>query len=120
MENLIFYGASDDRLEIDGDICETVNTWPDKPQALRVEASGGILTVFGYYAPKCIGTGDWVIGVATHDEKGLPGWNIHYKEGEEDHYSPRLVMDVPDDVKIVVLDNDGAPDADWKPITAKH
>lgn len=57
----------------------------------------------------CADEGDsWQIGVApvpTDDglERHIPDWNIHFEHGEHE-YSPRLVIEAPDDVQVDCLE----------------
>lgn len=95
MKELIFYGASDDLLELEGDISEEYGAYGGC--AVKLAAADGELLVtahYGGYAPT------WSIGVSPVDEvKPIPGWPMNYSTAENG-YSAALVIQCPDDVTV--------------------
>jgi hypothetical protein len=103
---LHFEGGSDDTfgeyntLSDDYDNCAS-----GKPIRWLVTAPDGeSLIVFGQFCPNpAMG---WMIGVARADEDddtALPKWPMRFERGERE-YSPRLVIEAPDGVKIRCLE----------------
>lgn len=103
---LTFQGYSDDTfvcegpgIGVDYDNCASGN-----PIFMRVDGSGGSLVVRGQYAEgPC---GGWSIAVAPadhgHDEFHIPEWPMRIKRSDRE-YSPRLVIEAPDDVTVRLL-----------------
>ena len=69
------------------------------------ESTDECMLVFGQYCPE-LATG-WMIGVAKFDEKydcPLPAWTMGFARGRKS-YSPRLVIEVPDDAIVTNVVN---------------
>lgn len=84
-----------DRPEISHDNCAS-----GKPIVFRVKAGGESLIVSGQYCPG--EASGWLIGVSPDgnpDETFIPQWPMHFERGER-AYSPRLVIEAPDNVKL--------------------
>lgn len=102
MRTLRFYGASDDRFEIEGSLPGE----PDelgcykKPCVVKVcSPSKGQLAIVGMYAPgntaPC-----WSIGIMPVDEDvPIPPWQISWQTNENG-YSTQLTILVPDDAVV--------------------
>lgn len=89
------YGAGPDD---DYDNCAS-----GKPITFRVQSGDASMLVVGQYAPgKCAG---WLIGVAPDDpeddgsEVPIPDWSMRFERSDA-AYSPRLVIEAPDDVTV--------------------
>lgn len=88
------YGAGPDD---DYDNCAT-----GKPISFRVSAKSddGALIVVGQYAPGyCAG---WLIGISSdehpdYEDCPIPEWPMRFERSDAD-YSPRLIIEAPDDV----------------------
>jgi hypothetical protein len=99
-KTLRFEGFSDDTFgelttREDYDNCAS-----GEPITFLVKSSEGELMVQGQYCPGPA-TG-WLIGIARHDEdddKPIPAWPMHFEHAERE-YSPRLVIEAPDDVTV--------------------
>lgn len=103
---LSFEGYSDDTfmcigpdIGVDYDNCAN-----GEPIFMRVDGSGGSLVVRGQYAEgPC---GGWSIAVAPadhgHDEFHIPEWPMRIERSDRE-YSPRLVIEAPDDVTVRLL-----------------
>lgn len=115
MKTLKFVGYSDDTfactgpgIDVDKDTCAS-----GKPVTMLVASAshaGGIIVV-GQYAP---GHADgWLIGVSnrdpSHDDVPIPAWPIRIERSERG-YSPMLLIEAPDDVKVILLGRE--PDED--------
>lgn len=107
MKILKFYGVSDDLFEMEGDMENEIGCY-DKGAAYLLEAESGSMIVYAYYAPNCIHSTSWVIGVALKDEGiPLPDWNIKYETAsangypDPQPYSPMLIIEAPDDVRVI-------------------
>lgn len=115
MKTLKFVGYSDDtfacegpKIDVDYDTCAS-----RKPVAMLVVSPsyrGGIVVV-GQYAP---GHADgWLIGVSNFDPEAddvpIPEWPIRIERSEAG-YSPRLVIEAPDDVTVKLLGHDADED----------
>lgn len=93
------YGAGSDD---DHDNCAS-----GSPICFVVESksAGEALMVVGQYAPgQCAG---WLIGIAPYDVRGddgedvpIPTWPMRFERSKQD-YSPRLVIEAPDDVTVI-------------------
>lgn len=107
MKRLIFEGSSDDTfgcyakgIDADYDNCAS-----GKPISLLVKSGADALVVVGQYCP---GHADgWLIGVARHDpectdETQVPAWPIYFERADRE-YTPRLVIEAPDDVTVEVI-----------------
>lgn len=101
MKILHFEGCSDDTFgEYNLTNDDYDNCASGKPIKWLVTAGGKSILVVGHYCP-APATG-WVIGVGRvqdDDNEGMPAWPMRIEEGDRP-YSPRLVIDVPDDVVI--------------------
>lgn len=106
MKTLTFQGYSDDTfacagpgIDVDRD-----NGGSELPVTMRVAVGDEVLIVVGQYAAvqDCPG---WLIGVGPADfgaiEKHIPAWPIRFERSERE-YSPRLVIEAPDDVVVTL------------------
>ena len=112
MTPLRFEGYSDDTfgctgpgIDVDYDNCAN-----GKPIFMRVDAAAGSLVVRGQYAEgPC---GGWSIAVAPADhgaeEFHIPEWPMRIIRGSAE-YSPRLVIEAPDDVQVTLINSKGKP-----------
>lgn len=95
MMNLIFYGASDDLLEMEGDIQDEFEAY--NGTTVKLTATDGEMLVtahYGGHAPV------WSIGVAPADEdRPIPAWPMQYRLAENG-YSTALIIQCPDDVTV--------------------
>lgn len=103
---LEFEGSSDDTFgcdELDYDNCASGD-----PIVFRVLAEGVGLVVSGEFAPEF--AGGWRVGVATYDPEGddlpLPEWPIRIVPGKHATYSPRLIIEAPDDAEVELAGQD--------------
>lgn len=101
MLTAVFYGASDDLVEVEGvkGSDEFACGWhPSNHRGPGVVAQfnlGGRLRVFAIY------DGCWSFAAAQVDEEiPLPEWPIRVRQSTDTPYSTRLEIDVPDDVKV--------------------
>ena len=107
MKTLKFEGYSDDTFGEYGWFDEDIDNCASmKPIQCLITSSEGRLLVVGQYAKTHIsGAGCWVIGVSMADEDvPIPDWPVRIKSAECG-YSPRLEIDVPDDVAITFYNN---------------
>lgn len=97
MQTAIFYGASDDLIEVEGiKGADEFNIVADGPW-IATFGIGGKLVVHALY------DGCWSFAVGQEDESiPLPDWPIRIKQHEK-AYSVRLEIDCPDDVKVRLL-----------------
>src|SRR5687768_10910779 len=98
MQTAIFYGASDDLIEIEGvkGGDEFGGNWDSRFDG--VFNLGGKMRVYAIYGA---GSGCWFFGVGQVDEEiPLPDWPIRISQSPDVAYSTRLEIDVPDDVKV--------------------
>lgn len=112
MKTLGFYGASDDLFlaDVDGKCVEELcNSGADEAMAYLVKAGTESLVVVGIYAPAPVG-GTWVVGVTLYAEGfALPPWPMRFISENPDGtnklpYSPRLIIEAPDNVTIEEID----------------
>ena len=109
MKTLRFCGHGDDAFLCDGDIRASAECWDREGVFLlksksRTEGRASRLIVVGRYAPQATGTRCWVVGISTGGEgMPLPGWAMRFERGHD--YSPALVIAVPDDVTVTVIDS---------------
>lgn len=113
MKTLWFEGSSDDTFGLtrcgdDTSRCDDYdNCASGKPIEWRVWSpeTDDSLIVTGQYAP---GTSEgWLIGIAPAphvdgEEHNIPTWPIRFERGGRE-YSPRLVIEAPDDVQVDCL-----------------
>ncbi len=101
MKTLHFEGHSDDTFgeynvtNEDHDNCAN-----GKPIWFLVKAGDDELFVVGQYCP--FDATGWMIGVAKSDEDDeapMPDWPMRFERSSRG-YSPRLVIEAPDDVKV--------------------
>lgn len=111
MKLLHFEGASDDTF---GEYKSLNDDWDNcasgEPIEWLVTSGEESLIVFGQYCPNSA-TG-WMIGVARaneDDDTHLPDWPMRFERGRRE-YSPRLVIEAPDDVAMRCLQNMGDRD----------
>ena len=105
MKTLYIYGYSDDLIEIEGGMDDEVDTYDRVRSITLLSPEGEGLKVYAEYAPRAVGAAVWMIGVAPLDEgKDLPNWEMRYLTAANG-YSPKLVIDAPDDV-VVEYDGD--------------
>jgi len=97
-KELRVYGASDDLIEFAGAHREEYNAESGVFDVLGEKSDGVRVHV------ECTGAGTWSVGVSQIDEDfPLPDWNIRVRQGTtaEAYYSAVLVMDVPDNVRVL-------------------
>lgn len=113
MKILWFEGSSDDTFGMTrcGDNRRTCDDYDNCARGNPIEwrvwspETDDSLIVVGQYAP---GTAEgWVIGVAPAphvdgEEHHIPEWPIRFERGDRE-YSPRLVIEAPDDVQVDCL-----------------
>jgi hypothetical protein len=106
MKKLTFQGYSDDTfackgpgIDVDYDTCASM-----KPVHMRVKAADGDLVVSGQYSAPPHHGGGWTLSVAPYDED-VPAWPMRLEPAARP-YSPRLVIDAPDDVVVTLMDRD--------------
>lgn len=105
-KTLRFQGYSDDTFDCYGlgiDV-DYDNGGNGKPVFMRVDGTGGSLVVRGQYAEgPC---GGWSIAVAPADygadEFHIPEWPMRFERSDRE-YSPRLIIEAPDDVKVTLI-----------------
>jgi len=103
MKQLHFEGYSDDTfacsgkgIDVNHDNCASC-----EPIDMVVTSAEGSMLVRGQYS---VG-GGWLIGIAPPDETDeihIPEWPMRFTRSDRE-YSPRLVIDAPDDVSVKVL-----------------
>jgi hypothetical protein len=110
MKLLRFEGYSDDTfactgpgIDVDLDTCAS-----GAPVYMRVEAGNESMIVCGQYAPGPVA--GWIIGVGPDDgetdDKPIPGWGTTFTH-QSIAYSPVLLIEAPDDVKVSLIDHKG-------------
>jgi hypothetical protein len=110
MKLLRFEGYSDDTfactgpgIDVDFDTCAS-----GAPVYMRVEALNESMIVCGQYAPGPVA--GWIIGVGPDDgetdDKPIPTWRVCTVRSGRD-YSPLLLIEAPDDVKVSLIDHKG-------------
>lgn len=112
MKILWFEGSSDDTFGMTrcGDNRRTCDDYDNCASGNPIEwrvwspETDDSLIVVGQYAPCPAG---WVIGVAPAphvdgEEHHIPEWPIRFERGDRE-YSPRLVIEAPDDVQVDCL-----------------
>lgn len=105
---IYFYGSSDDLIEIksdNGKLDNEIGSY-DCPCSVKVQTPDGDgLAVFAHYAPDGCPDGTWVFGVTLlGEDHPLPTWPVSFQTAENG-YSPCLVIDSPDDVRLSWGDN---------------
>ena len=102
MQTAIFYGASDDLIEVEGvKGGDEFNVISDDT-CVAIFNVGGKMLVYALYGPM----GVWGFGVSQiDDEVRLPDWPIRITNGEPDGmpatiYTTKLEIDVPDDAVV--------------------
>lgn len=92
MQTAVFYGASDDLVEVEGVKGEDEFTAPGNGPYMGAFNLGGKIRVHAIY------DGCWSFAVGKVDEDiPLPNWPTRISETG---YTMRLEIDVPDDVKV--------------------
>lgn len=115
MKTLTFQGESDDTFDCSGPSISAShdNCASGDPIWMRVATRDQSMLVCGQYQLKGNGGGCWLIGVAPDDpeDEGIripPDWKIRFAPGTGTNtYSAFLLIDVPDDVSVFVLDERG-------------
>ena len=110
MKTLKFEGYSDDTLAEYGTTGEDYdNCSADTPIQCIVDCGEqGRVMVIGQYSRISCDNGCWTIGLSkVREDDVLPQWGYRFRKGEVP-YSVALKMDVPDDFKLIWL-NDGEP-----------
>lgn len=98
MKKLVFYGASDDLLELDGDMQGEFDAYTGK--AVKVSSIDGEMLVVAIYAPSSVHASVWSIGIAPADEgQPIPEWPMQYGIAVNG-YSPALTIICPDDIVV--------------------
>jgi NADPH-dependent ferric siderophore reductase len=104
MKTLRFEGFSDDTFGELTTRTDYDNCADGTPIIFLVAVPGGMsCAVYGMYCPD--GATGWMIGVARHDEDddtAMPAWPMRIEHSERE-YSPRLVMEVPDEATVTLL-----------------
>lgn len=101
MKELRFYGASDDLFECEGAIREEISCF-NKPGIYHLKSAEGEMQVVGYY----LDSGLWSVGISQiAEDVPLPTWPASY--GVHEHgYSTLLTISVPDDIALVMPDDE--------------
>lgn len=103
MKRLIFYGASDDLLELDGDMSDEFEAY--NGAAVKLNSLCGEMLITAIYAPRCIRAPVWSIGIAPVDEDvPIPDWPITMGASG---YSAILTIECPDDIQVEEVRDDG-------------
>ncbi len=109
MKTVSFWGASDDLVEIEGDIpgCDEYNVYQEIRNTMdrfRISSSEGDLDVYAIY------NGEWMfapaLAVNETDEEGIkvPNWAEEiYFESADNWYSMKMIMWVPDDARVELI-----------------
>ena len=114
MKTLTFEGYSDDTFACTGPKidCDLDNCASGAPIFMEVAGNGGVerMVVRGQYAEgPCAG---WSIAVAPADfgreERAIPVWPMRFERSDRP-YSPRLLVDAPDDVQVRLLEHRPVP-----------
>ena len=102
MKTLTMYGASDDLVEAKGiDGCDEFGAWnsadgPAVNATFRVHAASGGLNIHAVY------DGCWAFAVtAPNTNAVMPPWPITRRWGVECVYSETLLIECPDDARIL-------------------
>lgn len=129
MQTAVFYGASDDLVEVEGikggdefgaygqeDVFNAVFSLVVDAKELNTPEYGKVirpeqprLHVYASYSPKITSNGCWVFGVGKVDEdQPFPDWPIRIVDRKEHGtaHSVQLEIDCPDDVSVVRVDKD--------------
>lgn len=110
MKLIRFEGYSDDTFACTGPgIDVSLDTCASgAPVYMRVEAYMDSMIVCGQYAPGPVA--GWLIGVGPDDgeveDKPIPPWSCRLAPTKRD-YSPALLIEAPDDVKVSLIDHKG-------------
>jgi hypothetical protein len=99
MQTAIFYGASDDLIEIDGvKGGDEFGAWFNSEELMQgCFVLGGVMKIYAIY------DGCWHFSIGPVDEDiEMPDWPIRYKLHERG-YSVQLEIDVPDNVAVFKL-----------------
>lgn len=100
MKTVTIFGASDDLIEVCGDIegCDEFNNCAQGPYmgCVHIEAGDFHLQVHAIYA------GGWGFGITTEggDYDEYPPWDIKREFGTESSYSETVTVEVPDTAKV--------------------
>ena len=103
MQTAVFYGASDDLIEIEG--IKGADEFGMPFSDTRIDVSfpfvlGGVMKVYALY------DGCWHFSIGPVGEGiPLPNWPVRYKLHERG-YSVQLEIDVPDNIKLFQLKGD--------------
>lgn len=97
MQSAIFEGASDDLIEIEGvKGGDEFSAWTKDDEGVA-----GVFTLGGKMRIRAIYDGCWSFSVGQVDEEiPLPPWPVRVEQSPRTPYSVRLVVEVPDDVKV--------------------
>ncbi len=115
MKTLHFEGSSDDTFGMTqtsyADDFDNCGSGKPIEWMLQDHITGDAMIVVGQHAPGQ--AGGWLIGVAPYDseqeEKAIPEWPMRIERGGRP-YSPRLVIEVPDNVVPVCLQRESSED----------
>lgn len=100
MNELRFYGASDDLFECEGAIREEIGCF-NKLGIYHLKSADGEMQVVGYY----LDSGLWSVGISQiAEDVPLPAWPVQYQVHERG-YSPLLTIQVPDDITLKTEDD---------------
>lgn len=104
-KTLHFEGHSDDTFSCEGAGCDVDrdNCASGEPIFMRLDGSGGSLVVRGQYAEGPCGGWSIAVAPADHgsDEFHIPTWPMHFERSDRE-YSPRLVIEAPDNVQVTL------------------
>ena len=109
-KRITFWGASDDLVEIEGDVpgCDEYACYAET-LVFQIRGGGCRMNVVCIYG---VSGGTWCFAPALVDEgEGFPDWPLQIQACDigrhrTDPYSMMLVIDVPDDAEVVLLDAD--------------
>ncbi len=104
---LRFQGDNDCEYEIFGEHNAFLDSFSGglqgSPIRYRIKAKEGSLIVVGMFPGRSMGS--WIIGVQNDGDAPIPPWNSHFEEpeGTGPHPSPSLIMVVPDDATMELV-----------------
>lgn len=81
MKTITFYGASDDLLEVEGDIAAEIDAY--NSASVLLKSSNGTMCVYAEYSPQCLPGSVWVIGVAPEPAWGCSSRRVLGVGGDE-------------------------------------
>jgi hypothetical protein len=96
MQTAIFYGASDDLIEVEGvKGADEFSAWLKNDEGVVA----GSFVLGGKIRVRAIYDGCWTFAVGqVNEDVPLPAWPVRMDQSPEVPYSARLTIEVPDDV----------------------